>query len=71
MKKSGHRVPRVELSEMGPSLDLVMRRTALASHDLYKTACKQPKEAKVTTIIRSHFYYCFSGILMGVFGCFR
>ena len=47
LKKSGHRVPRVELAEMGPSLDLVVRRTSLASDDLYKRARKQPKEAKV------------------------
>ena len=43
LKKSGARVPRVELEEMGPSLDVVMRRTHLASADLYKQACKQPK----------------------------
>ena len=33
---------------MGPSLDLVMRRTKLASDDLYKRARKQPKAAKVS-----------------------
>ncbi|KAK7108841.1 ribosome production factor 2 homolog [Littorina saxatilis] len=39
--------PRVELENMGPSLDLVMRRTKLASDDLFKTSCKQPREAKI------------------------
>ncbi|XP_065886883.1 ribosome production factor 2 homolog [Dysidea avara] len=46
LKKSGHSTPRVELDEIGPSLDLVMRRTHLASSDLYKEACKVPKATK-------------------------
>ncbi len=47
MKKSGSRLPRVELTEVGPFLDLVMRRTHLASGHLYKQACRQPKATKV------------------------
>ncbi|XP_060760997.1 ribosome production factor 2 homolog [Neoarius graeffei] len=43
LKKSGCRTPRIELEEMGPSLDLVVRRTHLASDDLYRTALRQPK----------------------------
>uniref|UniRef100_A0A8C3XMX3 Ribosome production factor 2 homolog n=1 Tax=Chelydra serpentina TaxID=8475 RepID=A0A8C3XMX3_CHESE len=43
LKKSGCKIPRIELEEMGPSLDLVMRRTHLASEDLYKLSLKQPK----------------------------
>ncbi|XP_048768209.1 ribosome production factor 2 homolog [Ostrea edulis] len=46
LKKSGSRTPRVELEEIGPSLDLVIRRTKLASDDLYKRALKQPKTIK-------------------------
>ncbi|BFZ24729.1 hypothetical protein BsWGS_27767 [Bradybaena similaris] len=46
LKKSGSRVPRVELESMGPSLDLSMRRTRLASDDLFKRALKKPVEAK-------------------------
>ncbi|KAM5164366.1 ribosome production factor 2 homolog [Mantella aurantiaca] len=50
MKKSGCRTPRIELEEMGPSFDFVMRRTHLASDDLYKLALKRPKalQAKKT-----------------------
>ncbi|KAL5457547.1 hypothetical protein EMCRGX_G034818 [Ephydatia muelleri] len=50
LKKSGSRTPRVELEEMGPSLDLVMRRTKLASPELIKQACRQPKATKPKTV---------------------
>lgn len=42
-KKSGTKVPNVELTPMGPHIDLVLRRTRLASQDLWKLALKQPK----------------------------
>lgn len=48
LKKSGCRTPRIELEEIGPSLDLVLRRTHLASDDLYKLAHRQPKALKVS-----------------------
>jgi len=41
LKKSGGRIPRVELSEIGPSIDMTLRRTHLASEDLMRSACKQ------------------------------
>ena len=47
LKKSGSRIPRVELEEMGPLVDLVMRRTHLASDHLMKAATKVPKTLKV------------------------
>ncbi|POI29555.1 hypothetical protein CIB84_006695, partial [Bambusicola thoracicus] len=46
LKKSGCKIPRIELEDIGPSLDLVMRRTHLASDDLYKLSLKQPKALK-------------------------
>ena len=46
-KKSGTKVPRVELVPMGPSMDLSVRRTQLAEDDLFKLACKKPKAVKV------------------------
>uniref|UniRef100_A0A4W5N076 Ribosome production factor 2 homolog n=1 Tax=Hucho hucho TaxID=62062 RepID=A0A4W5N076_9TELE len=47
LKKSGCRTPRIELEEIGPSFDFILRRTHLASDDLYKTAHRQPKALKV------------------------
>lgn len=46
LKKSGLKTPRVELEEIGPVLDLVLRRTRLASDELYKMALRQPKTLK-------------------------
>merc|ERR1719300_548653 len=46
LEKSRTKYARVELEEIGPSLDLVLRRTQLASDDLFKTACKQIKNVK-------------------------
>ncbi|XP_035900440.1 ribosome production factor 2 homolog [Anopheles stephensi] len=46
LKKSGQRTPRIELLEMGPSLDLSVRRTKIASDNLYKVAMKQPAVLK-------------------------
>ena len=48
-KKSDNvRLPRVELDEIGPRMDLTLRRTHLASDDLFKTASKQIKNARRT-----------------------
>jgi len=46
LKKSGGRIPRIELEEIGPSLDLTLRRTHLASDDLFNTACRQVKNVR-------------------------
>jgi len=46
LKKSGLRTPRVELEEIGPSLDLVLNRSHLAEESLYKESLKQPKVLK-------------------------
>ena len=48
-KKSDNiRLPRVELEEIGPRMDLIVRRTHFASDDLFKSASKQVKNAKRT-----------------------
>ncbi|XP_050406508.1 ribosome production factor 2 homolog [Patella vulgata] len=46
LKKSGTKIPRVELEEIGPSLDWVVKRSMFGSDDLYKRANKKPSEAK-------------------------
>lgn len=48
LKKSGQRTPRIELAEIGPSIDFSIRRTKIASDNLYKQSRRQPKELKVT-----------------------
>ncbi|EGG21550.1 brix domain-containing protein [Cavenderia fasciculata] len=50
-KRSGTKVPRVELEEMGPSFDLELRRSKIPSEDVEKQALKihrsvQPKVVK-------------------------
>lgn len=47
LKKSGLKTPRIEVNEIGPSIDFSLRRTKIASEDLYKLARKQPKQLKV------------------------
>lgn len=47
LKKSGTRQPRVELEEMGPSLDLRVRRVREPSDDMWKQATRVPKEVGV------------------------
>lgn len=44
LKKSGTKLPRVELQLMGPSIDMQLGRTRFAADQLMKTALKMPKE---------------------------
>lgn len=46
LKRSGTRIPRIEVSTMGPSLDLRLGRTRLASEAHLKEAMRVPKELK-------------------------
>lgn len=56
MKKSGTKTPHIELEEIGPAADLVIRRSKLASSDLFKTACRTPAAAKVLTNFLFYYY---------------
>lgn len=48
-KPNGADTTAATCHEMGPQLDLTIRRTQLANHDLFSQACKQkPKAAKST-----------------------
>lgn len=49
LKVSGERTPRIELEEIGPSADFSVRRSKIASEDLFKQACKQPKVVKAAS----------------------
>jgi len=46
LKKSGAKTPRIELEEMGPSLDFKLRRVQLPKPEIWKLATKVPKELK-------------------------
>lgn len=59
LKKSDCRTPRIELEEIGPRADLLCRRTKLASEDLFKQACKKPKELKVKLVFHIIIYFHF------------
>ncbi|CAG8613673.1 17823_t:CDS:2 [Cetraspora pellucida] len=46
MTKSGQKVPRVELEDMGPNYEFKFRRTRFAKEEVYKIATKIPKTLK-------------------------
>ncbi|OAJ39288.1 hypothetical protein BDEG_23151 [Batrachochytrium dendrobatidis JEL423] len=46
LKKSGVKLPRVELEDMAPHFDFVLRRARVADADVMKYALKIPKEVK-------------------------
>jgi len=47
LKKSGSKVPRVELEEVGPHMDLLFRRRKQAAEEINRNAYRVPKESKV------------------------
>lgn len=46
MLSSGSRIPRVQLTEMGPNMDLSVRRVAEPDADMMKMALRRPKISK-------------------------
>ncbi|KAK0425408.1 hypothetical protein QR680_009185 [Steinernema hermaphroditum] len=47
LKRSATSTPRVELTEIGPSIDFKINRHKLASDSLFKTALRQPAQLRV------------------------
>ena len=45
LKKSGTKIPRIELVEIGPSMDLVIRRHRLPNDDIRKEAMKSTSKS--------------------------
>lgn len=58
LKKSGTRMPRIEVEEMGPSIDFELRRFQLASKEVMHEALKVPRTLKVK--ITLFFFQCDS-----------
>lgn len=54
-KKSGGRVPRVELEEVGPHFDMEVRRSRPASAELQKEACKVPRQVQKSGKMKKNF----------------
>lgn len=50
LKKSGTIIPRMELVEVGPSMDLVIRRHRLPNEDLRKESMKTAPELKMRKV---------------------
>ncbi|RKP04900.1 Brix-domain-containing protein, partial [Thamnocephalis sphaerospora] len=50
LKKSGTKLPRVELEEMGPSIDFRIGRTRFAPDELMKQALRVPAELKAKKV---------------------
>lgn len=48
-KRSGHKLPRVEVEEMGPRMDLRLGREQFPDADMLKEAMKKPKGAEPRT----------------------
>jgi len=58
LKKSGSKLPRVELTDIGPSFEITLRRETFASGDLMKEALSMPralKPRKEKNIEKTHF----------------
>jgi ribosome production factor 2 len=54
-KKSGSRVPRVELEEVGPHFDMEVRRSRPASAELQKEACRVPRQTQKSGKMKKNF----------------
>jgi ribosome production factor 2 len=56
-KKSGQKLPRVEVEEMGPRIDFRLGREKFADESMWKEAMKKPKGTEVRCVLKSVFVY--------------
>ena len=56
LKRSGTTIPRMELVEVGPSMDLVVRRHRRPSESLHKEAMKALGHAKKVILVEQLFF---------------
>ena len=64
LKKSGTKTPQIELDEVGPSMNLKLRRIKIASEEMYRLARKVPKEAKVCEINHDCYLFMFCSFII-------
>jgi len=64
LKKSGSRLPRVELEEMGPSIDFEIRRSKEAARDVMREAMKVPRALRVISFF---IYFLFLNFFFFLF----
>jgi ribosome production factor 2 len=57
--KSGQKLPRVEVEETGPRLDLKLRRTQPASEEMWKEAVKTPR-AQLVSLMDQLYTGCYN-----------
>lgn len=56
-KKSGQKVPRVEVEEMGPRIDFTIGRVKEAEHGAWKEAMKKAKGSEVMNTLLIYFHH--------------
>jgi len=59
LKRSGTRLPRIELEEMGPSVNFTFRRSKPAAVHVMKEALKVPRTLKVILLLLYKCLYIF------------
>jgi ribosome production factor 2 len=59
LKRSGTSIPRMELVEVGPSMDLVVRRHRLPAESLQKEAMRTAEHAKKVSLMDLYLYGFF------------
>ena len=69
-KRSGQRLPRLEVDEMGPRMDFRVGRVKEAEAAVMKEALKKPRSLEVRRFVPSPFFPLHSLSLSSPFSCF-